>query len=143
MKLAKKAAIALLIVGACVAGTSSAASATPEPAELPGVVSIETGDAPVATAVAGSLCVYQAQEYTSGRFCLSTGDGDLRNNRYHIGTASVNDTVSSFVNRTNYAVEFCNVVGFGTPCVLVPPMSMAPDLANWDNRFSSIRFHRV
>ncbi|TDD11686.1 hypothetical protein E1292_03980 [Nonomuraea deserti] len=141
MSLTKKAAIAVLIAGACVAGTSGAASATPERAELPGVVSIEAGDAPVATAAAGSLCVYQARDYLSGRYCLSTGDGDLRNNRYHIGTASVNDTVSSFVNRTDYVVEFCNVINFGTPCVYVPPMSAAPDLADWDNRFSSIRFH--
>ncbi|NBE96007.1 hypothetical protein FE391_27050 [Nonomuraea sp. KC401] len=141
MHLTKKAAATMLMAGACVAGTSGAAFATPERAELPGVVSTEAGGVPVATAAAGSLCVYQARDYTSGRYCLSTGDGDLRDNRYHVGTASVNDTVSSFVNRTGYVVEFCNVVNFGTPCVYVPPMSQSPDLGDWDNRFSSIRFH--
>ncbi|TDE36865.1 hypothetical protein E1295_34815 [Nonomuraea mesophila] len=62
MHLTKKATAAMLIAGACVAGTSGAAFATPERAELPGVVSIGAGDVPVATAAAGSLCVYQARD---------------------------------------------------------------------------------
>ncbi|MGP3937842.1 peptidase inhibitor family I36 protein [Nonomuraea sp. KM88] len=115
----KKLTIAVLLAGTAIAGIPGTASA----------------DNDTSAASAGSLCLYQAFNFTSGRACFESGDSDLSNNQYTNGY-NVDNRTSSVTNATCKDWVLYDGPG-GTGGHYPVFVNERINLWDWDNKASS------
>jgi len=88
---------------------------------------------------AGFLCVYKDANGQGSRWTWLGGDEQLNFNdgtKYFDGT-SLNDSISSIFNNSNYAAKFCTDKNFGGHCLVYPAHSKTAQVY-YNEQYSSM-----
>ncbi|MEO3887432.1 peptidase inhibitor family I36 protein [Nonomuraea sp. B5E05] len=109
----------------------------------PGVAAVQADSR--TSSAAGSICLYEHDNYKGGRACFSKSDSNLANNRWSSTYRSVYNGASSMRNNTGYRVHLWSGRFYSGTSYTAQPYSYDADLTknsgnpSFDNNAESLK----